>query len=47
MEALDIVMRLHEILIQDVSLGAQKIHEKLQNLCLDFQILKKDRAAWP
>ena len=44
-EALEIAMTLHETLIQDASLGVQQIHAELQNLCLEFQSLKKDRAA--
>jgi len=46
-EALEIAMRLHETPIQDDSLGVQQIDGEIQNLCLEFQILKKDRAAWP
>jgi len=38
---------LHETLIQDVSLGVQQIHAELQNLCLEFESLKKDRVARP
>ena len=33
-EALEMEMRLHETPIQDPSLGVQKIHAQLQNLCL-------------
>ena len=46
-EVLEIEMRLHETLIQDVSLGVQQIHAELQNLCLEFQSLKKNRVARP
>lgn len=40
-------MRLHETPIEDVALGVQQIHAEFQNLCLEFQSLKKDRAACP
>ena len=46
-KALDIAMRLHETPIQDATLGFQKIHMELQNLCLEFESVKKDRAAQP
>lgn len=36
-------MRLHEIPIQDVTLGVQQIHSQLQNLCLEMQSLKKEK----
>lgn len=44
-EALEIEMRLHETPIQDATLGVQQIHAELQNLYLEFQILKKEKAA--
>ena len=37
-------MRLHETPIQDLGLGVQQIHVQLQNLCLEMQSLKQDRA---
>ena len=46
-EALEMVMRLHETPIQDPGLGFQNVHMKLQNLCLEMQSLKQDRAPWP
>jgi len=35
-KALDIVMRLHETLVQDLNLGVQQIHAQLKNLCLEM-----------
>ena len=46
-EALEIVMKLHETPIQDPSLGVQKIHTQLKNLCLEMQSLKQDRTTCP
>lgn len=46
-EALEIMMRLHETPIQDASLGVQQIHTELQNLFLEFQSLKKNRVVRP
>ena len=46
-EALEIVMRLHETLIQDPKLGVQQIHVQLKNLCLKMQNLKQYRTALP
>ena len=46
MKALEIAMILHETPIKYAALGFQQIHVELQNLCLEFQSLKKDRAAW-
>lgn len=43
-EALEIAMRLHETLIQDLGLGVQQIHVQLQKLCLEMKILNHDRA---
>ena len=43
-EALETTMRLHETLVQDPRLGVQQIHMQLQNLCLEMQILKQERA---
>ena len=44
-KALEIAMRLHETPIQDVTLGVQQIHAKLQNLFFEFQSLKKEKAT--
>ena len=46
-EALEVVMRLHETLIQDPNMGVQKIHAQLKNLCLKMQSLKQDKIACP
>ena len=46
-EALEMAMRLHETPIQDPGLGVQQIHAQLQNLCLEMQCLKQDRAPRP
>jgi len=46
-EALEIVMRLRETLIQDPNLGVQQSHVQLKNLCLEMQSLKHDRTAHP
>jgi len=46
-KAMDIAMRLHETTIQDAALGVQQIHAELQNPCLEFQSLKKDKVARP
>lgn len=46
-EALEIMMRFRETLIQDGSFGVQHIHSKLQNRCLELQILKKEKPARP
>jgi len=35
-EALEIAMRLHETLIQDLGLGVQQIQVQIQNLCLEM-----------
>ncbi len=35
-EALEIMMRLHETPIQDPKLGVQQIHVQLKNLCLEM-----------
>lgn len=43
-KALEMAMRLHETLIQDPGLGVQQIHVQLQNICLEMQSLKRDRA---
>lgn len=43
-EALKIAMILHKTLIQDVE-RVQNIDAELQNICLEFQSLKKDRAT--
>lgn len=43
-EALEMAMRLHETPIQESGLGVQQIHAQLQNLCLEMQSLKHDRA---
>ena len=40
-------MRLHETAIQDPGLRVQQIHQQLQNLCLEMQRLKQDRAPQP
>lgn len=40
-------MRLHETHIHDITLRVQQIHVELQNLYLEFQSLKKEKAAWP
>ena len=45
-EVLEMEMRLHETAIQDPGLGVQQIHAQLQNLCLEMQSLKQDRAPW-
>lgn len=45
-EALEMEMRLQETPIQDPGLGVQQIHAQLQNMCLEMQILKQDRAPW-
>ena len=42
---MDIAMRLHETLIHDVALGVQQIHAELQNLFLEFQNMKTNKAA--
>ena len=39
-EALEIAMRLHETLMQDLNLGVQQIHAQLKNLCPEKQSLK-------
>ena len=43
-------MRLHETPIQDPGLGVKQIHAEIQNLCLEMQNLKKEKAprseAW-
>ena len=44
-EVLEMVMRLHETLIQDPGLGVQQIHVQLQNLSLEMQSLKKERVS--
>jgi len=46
-DSLEIVMRLYKTSIQYDTLGVQKIHAELQNLCLELQSLKKDRTARP
>jgi hypothetical protein len=46
-ESLEILMRLHETLMQDHNLGVQEIHAQLQNLFLEMQSLKNDRTVWP
>jgi len=46
-EALEIAMRLHETPIQDPGLGVQQIHAQLQNLCLEMQSLKHEKALRP
>lgn len=43
-EALEMVMILHETLIQDPTLGVQQIHTQLHNLCLEMKSLKQERA---
>lgn len=45
-KSLEIVMRLHETLMQDANLRVQQIHIQLQNLCLKFQSLKNDIVVW-
>lgn len=45
-KALEIAMRLHEMPIQDLGLGVQQIHTQLQNLCLEMQSLKQEKAPW-
>lgn len=45
-EALEMAMGLHETPIQDLGLGFQQIHTKLQNKCLEMQSFKQDRAPW-
>ena len=44
-EALEVTMRLHAMPMQDATLGVQKIQSSLQSLCLELQILKKDKEA--
>lgn len=44
-KALEITMRLHEKLMQDTNLVVQQIQTQLQNLCLEFQSMNKDRAV--
>jgi len=39
-EALEIVMRLHETLLQDPGLGVHQIQVKIPNLCLEMKKLK-------
>lgn len=46
-EALEMAMKLHETLIQDLGLGVQQIHMQLQSLCLEMQSLKQDRVPRP
>lgn len=46
-EALYIAMRLQKTPMQDANLGVQHIHMQLQNLCLEFQSLKKYIIVWP
>ena len=45
-EALEITMTLHDTAILDATFGVQQIHAKLKNLYLEFQSLKKEKAAW-
>lgn len=40
-------MRLHEIPIQEMTLGIEQIHSHLQNLCLELQSLKKEKETKP
>lgn len=46
-EALEIVMRLNETPISDPGLGFQQIHAQIQNLCLEMQSLKQEKAPRP
>ena len=45
-QALEMAMRLYETPIQDPRLGVQQIHVQLQNLCLEMESLKYDRASF-
>lgn len=43
-EEYETTMTLHETPLQDPGLGVQQIHAQLQNLCLEMQSLKQERA---
>ena len=44
-DSLEIVLRLHETLMEDPNLGVQQIHVQLNNLCLEMQSLRQDRTT--